>query len=152
MAGNLSEGKEAIKTASPDSTIFIGCDSVRFKKNGQWFARYAIVMIIHHSSRHGASLYHEIEVLPDYGNLKQRLLTEVMFATNAALNIVDDLDGRSLEIHLDLNSSPEHKSNVAVSEAIGYVYGNLGFRPKIKPHSFAASHASDHCARGKLKV
>jgi len=141
----------AIKASTLDSSIYVGCDSVRYKKNGIWYAKYATVVIIHHSTRHGASLYHNIDILPDYGQLKPRLLNEVMFAVNAALEIVDHLEGRAIEIHLDLNTDPKHKSNIAVSEAIGYVIGNMGFRPKVKPFSWAASHASDHCARGKLK-
>jgi predicted RNase H-related nuclease YkuK (DUF458 family) len=52
-----------------------------------------------------------------------------------------------MEIHLDLNPSPNHKSNIAVKEAIGWVRGSFGFDPMIKPESFAATHAADHAVR-----
>lgn len=143
---------DAISRSASDSSVYVGCDSVRFKKNGRWFARYATVIVVHHSTRHGASIFHETEVLDDYGNLKVRLLNEVMFATNAALAIMDHLEGRQLEIHLDINPNPKHKSNVAIKEAIGYVLGSTGQTPKVKPESWAASHASDHCARQKALV
>ncbi len=147
----FEDAKEAILNSSMDSSVYVGCDSIRFKKNGVWHARYATVVILHHATRHGASIYYDIQTLPDYGNMKQRLLNEVMFATNAALDIVDILDGRHMEIHLDINPDPKHKSNVAMAEAMGYVMGNMGFKPQIKPDSWAASHASDHCARLKLR-
>ena len=140
---------EAIINSASDSSVYVGCDSVCFKKNGIWHARYATVVIVHHSTRHGASIYHDIQVLPDYRNIKQRMLNEVMFASNAAAEIVDFLEGRQMEIHLDINPNPKHKSNVAMKEAIGYIMGNNGQAPVLKPNAWAASHASDHCARGK---
>jgi hypothetical protein len=140
---------EAIIESSKDSSVYVGCDSVCFKKNGIWYARYATVVILHHATRHGASIYHDLQVLPDFRNIKTRMMNEVMFATNAALEIVDFLEGRHMEIHLDINPSPKHKSNVAMKEAMGYVLGNTGIQPMLKPDAWAASHASDHCARQK---
>lgn len=145
----IEEARKAIKASSKESAVYVGCDSVRFKKNGTWYARYATVIVLHYDTRHGASIYHEIVTLPDFGNLRMRLMNEAMFATNAALEIIDDLDGRYLEVHLDLNPNPKHKSNIALSEATGYVLGQTGIKPHVKPHSWAASHASDHCARQK---
>ncbi len=145
----FEDAKKAIQASSKESAVYVGCDSVRFKKNGIWYARYATVVVVHYDTRHGASIYHSLETLPDFGNLKMRLMNEAMFATNAALEVIDVLDGRYLEVHLDLNPNPRHKSNVALSEAIGYVLGNTGIKPQVKPHSWAASHASDHCARQK---
>lgn len=147
----FEDAREVIRNSSQDSSVYVGCDSVRFKKNGRWFARYATVVIVHFATRHGAAIFHHVEVQPDYGNLKQRLLYEVMLATNAALEVIDDVGDRHLEIHLDINSNSRYKSHVAMAEAIGYVMGNAGIRPKVKPDSWAASHASDHCARGKMK-
>lgn len=140
---------EAIIESSKDSSVYVGCDSVCFKKNGVWYARYATVVILHHATRHGASIYHDVQVLPDFRNIKTRMMNEVMFATNAALEIVDFLEGRHMEIHLDINPNPKHKSNVAMKEAMGYVLGNTGIQPMLKPDAWAASHASDHCARQK---
>lgn len=148
----IEKAIDAIIHSSSDSSVYVGCDSVRFKKHGKWFARYATVIVVHHATRHGASIYHDVQVMPDFGNLKMRLMNEVMFATNAALEIVDWLEGRQLEIHLDINPNPKHKSNVAIKEALGYVLGNTGYTAKVKPEAWAASHASDHCARQKALV
>jgi predicted RNase H-related nuclease YkuK (DUF458 family) len=136
--------KERMRTASKSSTFYIGCDSsVTRKKTGMAQAHYALVFIVHHNSANGASIIAEHYYQPDFGNLKQRMLSEVNYAIALATQIVDDLDGRKLEIHFDINSNPKHKSHVAVKEALAYAKG-MGLEAKVKPDSFAASHAADH--------
>lgn len=143
----IEKAKEAIINSSSSSSVYIGCDSIRFKKNGRWMAKYSTVIVVHKDSRHGCQIFHKNEDMEDYGNLKQRLLNEVSFAVNAALEIMDVLGDRHLEIHLDINPNPRHKSNVAVKEAIGWVRGSLGIDPQIKPFSWCATHAADHVVR-----
>ena len=131
------EAKQAILNSSPQSSVYIGCDSIRFKKNKQWYAKYSTVIIVHMDSKRGCRLFHESVDMPDYGNLKQRLLTEVQLAVTAATEIIEVLGDRHMEVHLDINPNPKHKSNVAVKEALGWVRGSLGLEAKIKPASFA---------------
>lgn len=147
------EAREAIKESSPTSSVYVGCDSIRFRKHGRWYAKYATVIIVHKDSSKGGKIFYDLQVMPDYGkdkSPKQRLLNEVMLAVNAALEIIDDLDGRHLEIHLDINPNPEHKSNVAMKEGMGMVIANTGLEAKIKPHAFAAMHAADWIARHRV--
>jgi predicted RNase H-related nuclease YkuK (DUF458 family) len=141
------EAKQAIIDSSPQSSVYIGCDSIRYKKKNQWYAKYSTVVILHMDSKKGCRLFHESIDMPDYGNLKQRLMTEVQLAVATASEIIEVIGDRHMEIHLDLNPSPAHKSNVAVKEAIGWVRGSFGFDPMIKPESFAATHAADHAVR-----
>lgn len=143
----LADAKTAILESSPTSAVYIGCDSIRYKKNGRWYAKYSTVIILHKDGRHGCQLFHDSTDMDDYGNLKQRLLNEVMYAVSAATEILDVLGDRHMEIHLDINPNPKHKSNVAVKEALGWVRGSLGIEAKIKPHGFAATHAADHVVR-----
>lgn len=145
----FEDAKNVIRNSSKETSVYVGCDSVRFKKNGKWFARYATVVVVHYDTCHGASIFHNIQILPDFGNIKLRILNEAMFAGAAAAEIEDCLEGRYLEIHLDINPSPQHKSNVALSEAVGYVLGTTGVKPLVKPASWAASHCADFAARGK---
>lgn len=142
------DAKEAIKNSSPWSSVFIGCDSIRFKKNDKWYATYATVIVVHRNSCNGCQIFYNSETLPDFGGLKNRLLTEVNYAVSAATDIVDCIGDRHLEVHLDVNPNPAHKSNVAAKEALGWVLG-MGFDAKIKPEGWAASHAADHAARRK---
>ncbi len=142
------EAKEAILNSSESSSVYIGADSIRFKKkDGRWYAKYSTVIILHVDSKHGAKIFHKNIEMPDYGNLRQRLITEAGFAIEAASEIVDVIGNRRMEIHLDINPNPKHKSNVAVKEALGYVKGTTGLDAVIKPHSFAATHAADHVVR-----
>lgn len=141
------EARKAILESSPDSSVYIGADSIRYKKKDKWFAKYSTVIILHMDSKRGCRLFHESVDMPDYGNLKQRLLTEVQFAVAAATEIIDVVGDRHIEIHLDINPNPQHKSNVAVKEALGWVKGSLNMDAKIKPASFAATHAADHAVR-----
>jgi len=84
--------------------------------------------------------------MPDYGNMRMRLLTEVGLALEAFYAVEEAIGGRKLEIHLDVNPDPKHASNIVTKEALGWVRG-LGLEAKIKPDSFAASTAADHCVR-----
>lgn len=147
----LEEVKQAIANSSETSSVYVGCDSIRFKKNGRFFARYATVVILHVDSRHGCKLFYTEETLPDFGNktegLRQRLINEASFAITVASELVDVLGDRQMEIHLDINPKEEHASSKAVKEAVGYVLGATGIQPKIKPFAFAAMHAADKVAR-----
>ena len=143
----IEEAKKAIIASSQQSSVYIGCDSIRFRKNKQWYAKYSTVVIVHMDTKKGGKIFHESVDMPDYGNLKQRLLMEVQLAVTTATEIVDVIGDRHFEIHLDINPNPNHKSSVAVKEALGWVKGSLGMDAKIKPHSFAATHAADHVVR-----
>ena len=143
------EAKQAILSSSPQSSVYVGCDSIRFKKKNQWYAKYSTVIILHMDSKKGCRLFHQSVDMPDYGNLKQRLLMEVQLAITAATEVIDVLGNRHMEVHLDINPDPKHKSNVAVKEALGWVKGSLNIDAKIKPMSFAATHCADHLVRNK---
>ena len=143
----IEEAKQAILDSSQESSVYIGCDSIRFRKNKIWYAKYSTVVIVHMDSKKGCRRFHESIDMPDYGNLKQRLLTEVQHAVSTATEIIDVLGDRHMEIHLDINPNPKHKSSIAVKEALGWVKGSLGIDAKIKPSAFAATHAADHAVR-----
>jgi predicted RNase H-related nuclease YkuK (DUF458 family) len=96
----IEEAKQAILDSSPESSVYIGCDSIRFRKNKQWYAKYSTVVIVHMDSKHGCKLFHDSVDMPDYGNLKQRLLTEVQMAVSTATEIIDVLGNRHMEIRI----------------------------------------------------
>ena len=149
MSRMVEEAKIEIASSSSETSIYVGVDSDRYKVNGKWFAKYSTVIIVHKNSKNGAKIFHETIELPDYGNVKQRLLQEVGFAISTVQEIAEVVGERHLEIHLDLNGNPKYKSNTAVKEALGWVRGSTGLDAVIKPDSFAASHAADHIVRNK---
>lgn len=150
MSRTIEDAKKAIAESSKESSVYIGADSIRFKKNGVWYAKYSIVVVLHIDSKRGCQIFGRDEVIPDYGNLKMRLLTEVGYAVETATEILDVVGDRPFSIHLDINTDPKHKSSIAVKEAIGYVRGTMGFDPVLKPQSLMASHCADHVVRSKL--
>ena len=139
-----SNARKAIMESSKESSIYIGCDSLRIPAKNK--ADFSTVIILHMDSKHGCKVFHNKVTIPDYGQMRTRLLTEVQYALEAFYAIEDIVGSRKLEIHLDVNPDPRHASNVVTKEALGWVRG-LGLEARIKPNSFAASTAADHCVR-----
>lgn len=138
------KAKEAIQNSSPSSAIYIGCDSRRIPSKKK--ALFSTVIVLHRDSSRGCNVFHNQVSLPDYGQMRSRLMTEVQMALDAFYAIEDVIGDRKLELHLDVNPDPRHASNVVTAEALGWVR-SLGIEAKIKPDSFAATTAADHCVR-----
>ena len=151
----IKKARKDILESSPESSIYIGSDSVRYKKGyntdgtDRWFARYASVIIVHQDSSRGGRVSWSSVTLPDYGQLRTRLLTEVQHSIDAFMSIEDVIGDRYLEVHLDVNPSPLHASNVVAREASGWITG-MGLNARIKDESWAASTAADYCAKGRM--
>ena len=149
---NWTKAREAIQASSKESSVYIGCDSVRYRTpGGKWRARYSTVVVLHVDSRSGCQLFHNTVTLDDYGrkteSLMQRLTQEVAFAVEAVQELQGVIGDRYMEVHVDINTDPKHASNQAASMAAGYVLGVTGVRPKFKPEAWCAAHAADHVAR-----
>ena len=139
-----SNAREAILKSTQSSSIYIGCDSLRIPAKNK--AVFSTVIVLHKDSKHGCKIFHNQVTIPDYGQMRPRLLMEVQYALEAFYAIEDVVGNRRLEIHLDVNPDPRHGSNVVTSEALGWVRG-LGIEARIKPDSFAATTAADHFVR-----
>ena len=73
-------------------------------------------------------------------SIKERMLVEVAKSIETAYELCDlftqyDVD---MEVHADINTNPQFKSNEALREAMGYILG-MGFAFKAKPEAFASS-------------
>lgn len=143
----VAAATQAIAESSPESGVYIGCDSIRRKRHGKFHATYAVVVILHHDSKHGGKIFAHVETVPDYGSMRERLMNEVAYAVKAGWEIAEVVGNRPFQVHLDLNPDPKHKSSCAVREATGYVLGTFGFKPQLKPEGFAATYAADMFAR-----
>jgi predicted RNase H-related nuclease YkuK (DUF458 family) len=77
-------------------------------------------------------------------SLKERMILEVSKSVEIAYNLCNLLDKYNvdLEVHADINTNPNFKSNEALSEAMGYILG-MGFVFKAKPDAFASSYCAD---------
>ena len=47
-----------------------------------------------------------------------------------------------MEVHADINTDPQFKSNIALKEAMGYIMG-MGYTFRAKPEAFASSYCAN---------
>jgi len=149
----IEEIVNLLLTLSPDTKVYLGCDSVRFNRNNRWYARYATVAIIHMNGNNGCRIFNNISVEPDYdlkkNRPKMRMMNEVSKVCELYNQLAPYIDEFDIEIHLDINTDPKHGSNCAASEAAGFVLGVTGIEPKLKPESWAASFGADAVVHGR---
>lgn len=151
----VKEIREYLDTVSPESRVYIGCDSKRRQnRNNEWEATYITAVVIHIDNRHGCKVFCDTETMTDYDQRKDRpamrMMNEAYKAVEAYQQLEDSLIEREVEVHLDINKDPKHGSNCALSMTEGYVKGVTGLPVKSKPEAWAASYAADHGVRGKF--
>ncbi|SFW46331.1 ribonuclease H-like YkuK family protein [Chitinophaga sancti] len=93
---------------------------------------------------HGGFMFIHNEKTHDVYSIKERMLIEVAKSIEIAYELCDmftdyDVD---MEVHADINTNPQFKSNLALREAMGYILG-MGFAFKAKPDAFASSCCAD---------
>ena len=144
---DLNEVKEYISKQSPQTKIYIGCDSERIIVNDQWYADYVLAIVVHIDGKHGCKIFGEVIRERDYDQKvnrpRYRLMNEVYKISDLYLRLADVIIDRNVEVHLDINPSEMHGSNCVINEAIGYIRGTCNVIPMIKPKAFAASYAAD---------
>jgi hypothetical protein len=139
-----------LTTVGEDSTVYIGCDSEKFRINDEWWADYSLVVVIHKDNKHGGKVFGAItrERVYDQKPSKPafRLMREVHLVAELYLQLADVIYN-PIEVHLDINPNFNHGSSCIVHEAIGYVKGVCQVEPAVKPSSWAASFAADQLKR-----
>lgn len=144
---NIEEVKQFIENQGPNTKVYIGGDSERFRLNGQWFADYMLVIVVHIDGKHGCKVFGEVQRERDFDQKKNkprmRLMTEVYKIAKLYLKLADVLEDVEVEVHLDINADEKYGSSCVVSEAIGYIKGVCNVVPFVKPQSFVASHCAD---------
>ena len=144
---DLNEVKEFIAKQSPQTKIYIGCDSERIRINNEWWADYILAIVVHIDGKHGCKLFGEVIRERDYDQKQNRpryrLMNEAYKVSDLYLRLVDVIIDREVEVHLDINPNEIHGSSCVINEAIGYIRGTCNVIPMIKPNAFAASYAAD---------
>lgn len=139
-----------------ESKIYIGVDSESFlNKKKVRMATYYSVVVIHKNGRNGCKIFGHSNTEKDYSADKKkptrRLMQEVYMASALYLELADTIGPREVEIHLDLNPSAKHVSNLIVDQAMGYIKGTCNVIPFIKPDSWCASSVADKLLRIQSK-
>ena len=93
---------------------------------------------------HGGFMFIHNEKTRQQFTIKERMLTEVAKSIEIAYELCNlftefDVD---MEVHADINTNPQFKSNEALREAMGYILG-MGFAFKAKPEAFASSSCAN---------
>jgi uncharacterized protein len=144
---DIDQVKTYIESQSPETKIYLGCDSERIIINDQWYADYVLAIVIHINGNNGCKIFGEVIRERDFDQKQNkpryRLMTEVYKVSELYLKLADVLEGRPVEVHLDINPSELHGSNCVINEAIGYIRGTCNVIPFVKPQAFAASYAAD---------
>ena len=119
--------------------VCIGTDSqVRGRK-----IHFATVIVFIRKGR-GGFMYINHEISQQKMSIKQRMLNEVGKSIDIAYQLcrLFTLYNVDMEVHADINTDPNFKSNDALKEAMGYIMG-MGFAFRAKPHAFASSSCAD---------
>jgi hypothetical protein len=144
---NIDEVREFINKQTPETKIYIGGDSERFKIDKVWYADYTLVVVVHVDGKHGCKIFGEVQRERDYDQSKNkprmRLMTEVYKIADLYLKLADVLEDREVQVHLDINPDEAYGSSCVVQEAVGYIRGMCNVVPMVKPQAFAASYCAD---------
>ena len=119
--------------------VCIGTDSqVKGKET-----EFATVIVFLREGQGGFMFIHNEKTQQPF-TIKERMLTEVARSIEIAYELCHlftryDVD---MEVHADINTNPQFKSNDALKEAMGYILG-MGFAFKAKPEAFASSSCAN---------
>jgi predicted RNase H-related nuclease YkuK (DUF458 family) len=144
---DLDKVKKFIEAQTPETKIYLGCDSERLRVNGVWYADYVLAIVVHINGNNGCKLFGEVHRERDWDQKvsrpSMRLMTEVYKISELYLKLNEVLEGRDVQVHLDINPDEHHGSSCVISQAIGYIKGTCNVVPFVKPDAFAASYAAD---------
>jgi predicted RNase H-related nuclease YkuK (DUF458 family) len=144
---DIAEVKKFIQAQSPDTKIYLGADSERFRMDGKWYADYTLAVVVHINGRHGCKIFGEVQRELDYDQKKSkpalRLMNEVYKVADLFNQLIDVIEDRHVEVHLDINPDEHFGSSCVIQQAIGYIRGTCNVVPMVKPKAFAASYAAD---------
>jgi predicted RNase H-related nuclease YkuK (DUF458 family) len=144
---NIAEVTSFIEAQSPETKIYIGADSERYKRGNLWYADYTLAVVVHIDGCHGCKIFGEVQTEIDYDAKNSRpslrLMNEVYKVAELFQKLVDVIGEREVQIHLDINHKQSYKSSIVIQQAVGYIKGTCNVVPMVKPNAFAASYAAD---------
>jgi hypothetical protein len=104
---------------------------------------FATVIVFLREGRGGFMFIHN-ERTRQVFSIRERMLVEVAKSIEIAYLLCDlfTLYEVDMEVHADINTNPQFRSNEALREAMGYILG-MGFAFKAKPEAFASSSCAN---------
>jgi uncharacterized protein len=134
LADEIADGNQLRVCIGTDSQVK-ACPG----KTGRKETEFATVIVFIRKGK-GGFMYIHNETTTQKMSIKQRMLTEVAKSIEVAYPLCSIFSKYSvdMEVHADINTNPNFKSNDALKEAMGYIMG-MGFVFKAKPDAFASS-------------
>ena len=106
MKFNIPHITQFIEAQGPNTRIYIGVDSERVRgHNKEWQAIYTAAIVVHINGNNGCKLFGEVTRERDYDRVDKpntRLMMEVFKVSELYLKLAEVLEGRAVEVHLDL--------------------------------------------------
>src|SRR6476660_1809318 len=104
---------------------------------------FATVIVFLREGHGGLMFIHNDKTRQQY-SIEERMLVEVAKSIEIAYELCNlfTLYNVDMEVHADINTNPNFKSNDALKEAMGYIAG-MGFAFKAKPEAFASSNCAN---------
>ncbi len=138
----LQEVEATVKREIADGNKLKVCIGTDSQVKGL-ITEYATVIVFVRQKK-GGFMFINTDVSKTQISLKERMLNEVSKSIQIAYELCDILNRYDvdLEVHADINTNPQFKSNSALSEAMGYIL-SMGFIFKAKPDAFASSYCAD---------
>ena len=119
--------------------VCIGTDSQVKGKDTE----FATVIVFLREGHGGFMFIHNDKTTQKF-SIKERMLMEVAKSIEIAYELCNLFTEYNvdMEVHADINTNPQFKSNDALKEAMGYILG-MGFAFKAKPEAFASSSCAN---------
>lgn len=119
--------------------VCVGSDSHVYRNE----VHYATAIVVIRKGKGAFAFIHKERIIQKIG-IKERMLNEVAKSVEVAYQISEILDkfNIEMEVHADINTDTEFKSNIALKDAMGYILG-MGYTFKAKPYAFASSSCAD---------
>jgi predicted RNase H-related nuclease YkuK (DUF458 family) len=139
IAEEVSDVLTREKEMGHEMKVCIGTDSqVKGRET-----EFATVIVFIRKGK-GGFMYINNEITRKKMSIKQRMLMEVNRSIEVAYALCNIFSRFSvdMEVHADINTNPNFKSNDALKEAMGYIVG-MGFAFKAKPEAFASSSCAN---------
>jgi predicted RNase H-related nuclease YkuK (DUF458 family) len=75
---DIEEIRQFMSTMGPETKVYIGCDSERFKSKGVWYADYILAIVVHMDGRRGCKVFGEVQREKDYDQKVNRPFNRMM--------------------------------------------------------------------------
>lgn len=127
------------REAGNDLKVCIGTDS---QVKGR-ITEFATVIVFLRKGKGGFMFIHNFTTQRKM-SIKERMLEEVGRSIEVAYSLCHIFTAYNvdMEVHADINTNPNFRSNDALKEAMGYIMG-MGFTFRAKPYAFASTSCAN---------